>query len=137
REILRIGCITKEQIEQTVKGEVKLLKQEVKAQYKPSYRLILVTGNKKAEKIKELCNNYGKDGKKYVILDIDGALTDIMQNAVTFNGDTKRLAASLYSTLLFYEGKTDILIASGTEDKGVGGVITDRLERAAEEIIET
>lgn len=139
KTVLRPGVITPEDIAK-VAGDVGVSRGEKGtpkspgtkyAHYHPTYRVVLVRGKNIAKKIEELCKSANQAEEKYVILDIKGILKNISGEYLSYDGDLNSAAAELYSLLISYEGKTDVMIVAGIEPKGIGLAIMNRLERAA------
>lgn len=139
KTVLRPGIVTPEDISRIV-GRVAVSLGErgtfrspgmKYAHYHPSYKVVLVRGENIPKKIEELCKSAAKAGEKYAILDLKGDLKYISEERVSFDGDLEAAAAGLYSVLLDYEGRTDMLIIAGVEPKGIGLALMNRLEKAA------
>jgi L-threonylcarbamoyladenylate synthase len=154
--ILRPGKVTREDIEKLfgkcntdpaiIKSDENIVPKSPGQKYRhysPKAELILYKGNlrKMVYAIKTTCKLYLNEGKKVGIIASNQTGEMYDDGIVKVVGDRKNpltIASALFDVLRSFDlSEVDIILSESFDDKGIGGAIMNRLEKAASKKIET
>ncbi len=151
--LLRPGSISREELENCLKRPVIVPERQSnlnKAKspgmkyrhYAPEAHLILFKGDPVVveKNMKYYYGKYLKEGKKIGILctwEKKEAFPKASLELLGRQGDLKEAAVSLYGALRNLDGRgVDIILAEGFREEGLGAALMNRLEKAADDVIE-
>ncbi|ELP93151.1 sua5, putative [Entamoeba invadens IP1] len=136
REVIPTTCVYKMSTNKTLEAKPPTPGMKYR-HYAPSVETVVVVGNKRVEKLEELCQDYKQEGKRVGLVTWSMTNTENCEIVLKVDGDKyKGMAHALFMDMRDLDKKVDVIFIEGVDEIKEGLAVMNRAKKAAVRTIE-